>query len=319
MNRKGLLNSVYFIVFITTLLFILDVSISKIIPLNTGIKNYWIIEKKNTRYNKAFIGPSRVLHSIDGEIFSEQGKRKVINLGLSGVSYAEQYLILRTFLSENKNTLDELYIEVSYFNFIDPDSSFSYPFHEYYYFPFIKEDYVSTIIQDNSKNSMKTLMWRYVPFIRYAEFNSEFRPLILFKNSYNESLNSSFDKYGTKYLYGIADTLKLQSCYYHLNRMNEKTLSYLERMILLARQEGAKVCLFSSPVFSKKVLYKGNAYINYKKCLTDIIAKHKVGYYDFENNASLSNIGYFEDYTHLNKNGAKAFSEVFAESISNEQ
>ncbi|MBK7819375.1 MAG: hypothetical protein IPJ60_18925 [Sphingobacteriaceae bacterium] len=159
---------VMFVSIVLTLMIILDCSFTKIVPNNTIIKNYWLMNKKKANFDLAFVGPSRVLHAIDGETFERKLNCKTINLGLSGVGYAKQYLLLRKLIEENGIKLKQLFIEVSYYNLIDPDSAFSYPFHEYYYFPYIHTDFVYEVIKDNSNNKYKSWVWKYVPFVRFA-------------------------------------------------------------------------------------------------------------------------------------------------------
>lgn len=312
--KNSLLKSGLFLSFLFVVFFVLDKWCTEIVPKNTALKNYWILDKKGSFHDIAFIGPSRVLHSINGNAFKKNEDDQIINLGLSGAGYAEQYLILMSFL-KNRNKIDQLLIEVSYFNFINPDSSFSYPFHEYFYFPYIQDDDVYRIISDNAKSKIKCLFWKYFPLFRYAEFNSEFRPMLLFKSPYNKKAKNSFDEFGTVFLAENADTTLLKDVSYNISEMNEKTIGYLERMVLLAQKNNIKVSFFTSPVYGNKVLYKNNAFINYKNRLNGILEKYEIDYFDFEDHVISRDITNFKDYTHINKKGAEIFSRQLVDAI----
>jgi len=286
------------------------------IPQNTVIKNYWLLNKKNEKFDMAFIGPSRVLNTIDGSVFKSKLNLTPINLGLSGAGYAEQYLLLKLFLKENKNSVRTLYIETSYFNFIDPDSSFSYPFHDYYYFPFIKIDDVYDVIRDNSNQRSKVFIWRYLPFIRYAEFNSNFRPLVLFVSKKNEgNYTDGFDRFGTQLETKENGLNAFKVKTYSNPSMDTKTIGYLKKMIDLAKESKANVVLFTAPVYRKTLKYSQSARKAYSDELQEIIHKYKLKYYNFENIPLCDSMTNFNDNTHLNKKGAIMFSNVFSDSL----
>lgn len=305
-----------FVCLILTLMIILDHTFTQIVPTNTVVKNYWLLSKKKESYDMAFIGPSRVLHSIDCEVFEQRHKGKAINLGLSGVGYAEQYLVLRKLLEENEVKIKQLFIEVSYYNLIDPDSAFSYPFHEYYYFPYIQTDYVYEVIKDNSKKRYKSWAWKNIPFMRYAEYNSNLRPLVLFTSTLREgSGDSEFDKYGTIYLNEASKEEVFKPHYYTNSEMNEKTILYLEKMIALAKRNSTEVILFTSPVYSKVVSFDKKTLLNYKNTVNRIVSENKLEYYDFEHHVLCDSIANFYDVTHLNKRGAIMFSQNLSDSL----
>lgn len=298
------------------LLFFFDWVFTNRIPKNTVIKNYWILNKKSEKFDLAFIGPSRVLNTIDGVVFKSKLNAEVINLGLSGAGYAEQFLMLSLFLKENNNSIKTLFIETSYFNFIDPDSSFSYPFHEYYYFPYIKNKDVYDVIKDNSKEKLKVEMWRYFPFIRYAEFNSNFRSLFLFVSQKSE-INSKdgFDEYGTQLETKNSDINFCNEKTYTNPFMDTKTLTYLRKMIGLAKESNTEVVLFTAPVYRKALHYSLPAWKAYNDTLQKIVSQFKLKYYNFESIGLCDSLINFNDKTHLNRKGAILFSNVFSDSL----
>jgi hypothetical protein len=293
---------------------ILDWYFTASVPKNTVLKHYWLLNKKNEQYDMAFIGPSRVLNTLDLSVFESELHVNSINLGLSGAGYAELYLMFKSFVEENKNRIKNLYIEISYFNVIDPDSAFSYPFHEYYYFPYIKNAFVYDIIKDNSKNKLKCFAWKYLPFFRYAEFNLNFRSLILFKSeAHDGSVDMGFDKYGSALIDNeMREDVKAM---YNNSEMNGKTIHYLERMIELAQKNKMEVTLFTAPCYSKSVSYSKLALHNYKNVVEKITNSYKVNYLDFESNPLLNDKKFFLDKTHLNKKGAVVFSKIFSDTL----
>lgn len=298
------------------LLYCFDLALTNRIPKNTVIKNYWLLNKKNERFDIAFIGPSRVLNTIDGGVFKDKLNIAPINLGLSGAGYAEQYLLLKLFLKENKNSVGTLFIETSYFNFIDPDSSFSYPFHEYYYFPYIKKNDVYDVIMDNTKQKLKVAVWRYLPFVRYAEFNSNFRPLVLFVSKKSEVNHSDgFDSFGTQLETKDNGISSFKEKTYSNSSMDPKTIGYLIKMIDLAKENRTEVVLFTAPVYRKTLKYSQEAWNSYSGVLQKIISQYKLKYYNFESISLCDSVVNFNDKTHLNKRGALRFSSVFSDSL----
>jgi hypothetical protein len=257
-----------------------------------------------------------VLNTIDGAVFKHKLNEAPINLGLSGAGYAEQYLLLKLFLQENKNSVGTLFIETSYFNFIDPDSSFSYPFHEYYYFPYIKNNDVYDVIMDNTKQKLKVVMWRYLPFIRYAEFNSNFRPLVLFVSKKSEvNYTDGFDRYGTQLETKDNGISSFKEKTYSNSNMDPKTIGYLKKMIDLARENKTNVVLFTAPVYRKTLKYSQLAWKSYSDVLQKIISQYKLKYYNFESVPLCDSVVNFNDKTHLNERGALRFSNVFSDSL----
>ena len=294
---------------------LLDRYFSLTAPKNTVLKNYWILNKKENKFGNAFIGPSRVLNTLDLSAFEKNSNLPPLNLGLSGAAYAEQFLILKMFIEENKNTCQNLFIEISYFNLINPDSAFSYPFHEYFYFPYMSKDFVAQTIKNNSKNKLKSLMWQYVPFIKYAEFNSNFLPLILFTSSFKEGTgDKSFDKYGSILLNEFMDKNYKIGQYSNPNT-DQKNLNYLKGMIELAKKNNIKVTLFTAPSFTKSFSYSDSAYKNYQNTVYTICQQYSLPYFDFEKSEVCNDINNFSDRTHLNKTGAVKFSKIFCDTL----
>ena len=293
----------------------MDRYFTSIIPKNTALKHYWLLDKKNVQYDLAFIGPSRVLNTLDMSVFEKELHANSINLGLSGAGYAEQYLMLKTFMDENKNRIKKLFIEISYFNVIDPDSSFSYPFHEYYYFPYIQKEFVYEIIKDNAESKLKAMAWRYIPLIRYAEFNINFRPLILFTSTIEKgSGDRGFDKHGDMLLDKEMGEDHNKGTYSN-SQMNGKTISYLEKMITLAKEYKTEVTLFTAPAYNRGFSYSKEAFANYRRVVNEVVNRYGIKYCDFECIDMCNNKSYFADKTHLNKRGARLFSEAFCDTL----
>ena len=303
-----------YIIFLYLVLFLLDNYFSVTAQKNTVIKNYWLLNKKQSEFENAFLGSSRVLNMMDASIFDGQGSTNSINLGLSGVGYAEQYLIYRLFTEQNKNTIKTLFVEISYFSLITPDSAFSYPFHEYFYFPYIKSDFVYETIQDKSKNKLKCLAWRYLPFIKYAEFNVNFRPFILFNSSYKEGAANNFDKSGNLLLEEQNEKI-YSSKQYTNSTMDLKNISYLNKILELAKKNHKNIYLYTAPLNKTFLSYSLKASENYKQALNTIIRKYKLSYFNFEDHKISYEPGNFIDRTHLNKTASIKFSKILRDTI----
>jgi hypothetical protein len=314
--KNKLLSTTLFLLIGIATLIISDIYFTTKIPKNSLFKQYWLLNKKQCEYDLAFIGPSRVLNTIDAFVFEDQLGLKPINLGLSGVGYAEQYLLLDLLLEQNKLRIKKLNIEIGTSSVINPDSAYSYPFHEFFYFPYINNDTVFKIILDNSKNKSKAFAWKYVPFFRYAEFNSNFLPMVFFPFTIDETIgDKKFDIYGSILIDKQKGDDAFESQYIENLNINGKTITYLEKMIRLAQNHNIEVILFTAPMYKNSLTYSGKALMNYENLIASITLRYNIKYFNFSADKICADKGNFYDRGHLNKKGAKAFSEIFCDSL----
>lgn len=314
--RPHLKRVILFVGINVSLLAILDAIMCSQIPKSVAIKNYWLLSKTDQNYDLAFIGPSRVLNSMDCEVFERKLNCKAINLGLSGVGYAEQYVLLKLMMEENHARIKKLCVEVSYYNLINPDSSFSYPFHEYIYLPYLKKDGVFDVVKNNTKDQLKVYLWRYFPLAWFAEFNNSYlKMMFLVSNAPPGIGDMDFDEHGSVFLKSTESVNKKVAHYYSNSTMDLKTKVYLEKIIELAKRNGTEVVLYTSPVYTKKVTYSKSAWNNYRNTVNQLKRKYNLKYFDTEKANVSNDESKFYDITHLNRDGAMAFSSDLSDSL----
>ena len=293
----------------------LDIYFSSKIPLYHTDKSYWLLRQKKTNYDFAVIGSSGVNNCIDVALIEDQNKIKGINLGLAGSDFTENYLVFNYFLKNN--TIERLLINVDLSSF---DSlNFNYPFHDYRYFPFLNDKAVFETMYDVV--GLKAYVWRYLPFVKYVEFNKQLQINNFRKHSINNM--DYFKKYFDKNR-GSALLDKTNDFVFSKNILNKEYLylsksrvKYLEKMIKLAKRNNIQVEFFNNPSYLD---YNNKIYTNHleiENLIAEISKKYSIEYYHFNSYFTNSQKKYFYDYGHLNSVGAKIFSKALSDSMSN--
>jgi hypothetical protein len=245
--KVGLFFIMVWVIFLSLDYFITD----KLSTVQT--KQNWILNLTNKSVDYIVIGSSKSEQGADVTTIYKNSKLDGLNLSCSGCGIAEQFLLLNEFLQKNytKNVL--LMVDFTTF---DPNQ-FTYPFHDYLYFHRFGDTDVSNVIFDQT-NVKKFLIWKYIPFVRYAEFNSEFKRLIYneikleidnrgFSNPkktkvINSQRTNSFDNQSN----GIQK-------YDEINRMkiDDQAKNYLNKIINLCETKKIKLILASFPEYTK--------------------------------------------------------------------
>jgi hypothetical protein len=293
--------------FCLAIFYMLDRRISERSKRNLSRKPNWIFNHKKQDFDLAFIGSSRCYNHVDATLVGKLTSLKAINLGLSGSSYAENYLILKKFF-DNGNKIAHLFLQTDIYNF-DPKSSFNDPFHEYEYFPYADDPSIDSLIKENVAIE-KYYSWK-IPFVRYAEYNH----IYSFATLWNDfsSWKPSFDAAGAQLL--SMDSIKIfnpKRTKYSV--VDEKSLRYLELIISLCKKNDVKLTFFNAPEYYELCALQDGRTEIIKK-LKEIADSNDIEFLNFEGTELTLRKGNFLNPRHLNKRGALLFSASLAEII----
>jgi len=268
------------------------------------VKPFWIFKHQNQSFDFAVLGSSQAQCNVNIFTMEQKLKQKGINLGIGGAAFSEQYLVLRTFLKTNK--IYHLLLCVDIYGL--DTSKYDYPFHEYNYLPFIDDEDIYKFIKDYC--GYKAYIWKYIPFFKYAEFNSQIG-LKNFLNLYFE--NKRFDAKGSFLLNKrlIADNLQLSDTYYEIHNARIK---YLINIIELAKQNNIKVTFFRTPQFYIAYDYSPG-YKEVFEFYQQMAKKYNLAYLEFDDYSINKNENYYVDFDHFNSKGAENFSNLLAKTL----
>ncbi|MFT7421582.1 MAG: hypothetical protein ACI9QN_002513 [Arcticibacterium sp.] len=266
-------------------------------------KQNWILSLKEKKYDYAVLGSSRVYNVFDINTFSACSNSYGVNIGSSGSSYAESFLLLREFLKWN--TIDTLYLNVDEFSF-NSDISYSDPFKEYMFLPMFSDEMVQEIYADYLP-PWKLTLWRWLPLTKYIEFNSE----IKFESHSNNSWSNTG---GTLLVEGKMDNTidgNKEVKQYNIDSRDEK---YFRAILELSRNKEIKVILIKTPIFDgffKNV--QGTEEID--KYVIAVANERSLQFFNYQEFFDSSNRSYFKDVSHTNNLGSISYTRLLCESI----
>jgi len=309
--KKFLVDIILFSVVLT----IISAGISFALDKVFGGKHYshtkhnWVLATKNTQFDYAALGSSRVLNVIDVPLIDSLAGKSGINIATSGSGYADNYVLLKRFY-ESGNKTKTLFLNVDEYCF-DAQHHYSYPFADFEYMPFFYEPEINSAYSDCSSNYY---LWKYLPFSRYAEFSDKYKlqNLYILRNSksnydyskgYEELSDSSYKEFKT------TETL--------LNT-NKLDLDYFFKVIALCKENNTTPILITTPEYYKLYPFQKNRAALYKKIYHLKDSLH-LKYIHYDSLGDFSNISYFKDYTHTNSIGANLYSERLASLISQQR
>ncbi|MCI4670291.1 MAG: hypothetical protein MRZ79_19295 [Bacteroidia bacterium] len=273
-------------------------------------KQEWVLSKQGESFQDGFIGSSRAFNMLDMNILSKELGRKTINLATSGSNFSENLLLLHLFL-QNGNQLERVFIQADVYG-LDSKNSYSYPFHDYVYLPYLGDSLVDQLYK-REVPSYKYLMWRYIPFLKYMEFNDRYSFYKMIRGGYN-CTESEFDgalgsEIHTDNGFEENEEARLK---FGVNATDVKSLVDL---IDYCKQNGIEVVLYQAPEYVDYVKRQKNR----SEVLEEyqaILKGEKLKWLDFVGEDSLNtNKLYFKDNTHLNQSGVEAMSKSLAVKI----
>lgn len=303
----------FFFVLILVFFYLMDELYDKYVIKDNRTKTYWALNQENKSYDFAILGSSRALGTLDPKILIENTNFKNgVNLGLEGIDYREIYLLTKLFLGNN-NTVKNLFIQTDVYSL--DTSFFSYPFHEYKYLPLIEDKEVFRVIKQFY--GKKAYLWKYIPFLKYTEYNYQIgfknftKGIIGAKGNYSNTLgyNKPSKKMINKETYeyyrdqfGKGYNIKIQDF--------EKI--YFEKILKLAKKNHMNVVLFNAPEYIKMIKFQKNRE-KIIKYYNDRVSACGFFYYNIQDSEFVKNNEYFQNYTHVNQKGSNLFSKMFAD------
>lgn len=312
-----------FLILLLCGMFVLDAIYKKTIPKNIAEKTYWIFNQKPQTYNYIVLGSSRAESSFDCVYFDSITNSKGINLAINGAGLIENELILRKFLQ--KNSTQVLFLELDEAN-LSPINHLSYPFHEYLYLPYLDDTLIARFVKQEDKNHHYYL-WKYIPFVKYAEFNAKFS---INKLIQHEKIDTMIDYKGyrafinhqpeytfkdwqghftdKRYWY-VADYSTPQKEY---EKIDEKSVQSIQNIIALCKEKNIQLVFYCAPSFeSHYTKYKYNAYHKFD-FIESLSSTNKIPFINFANWKYNAVDSFYYDYSHLNSVGARQMSFIMA-------
>lgn len=304
------MSNIFRVAFFSSVLVVLLFSVNIIydlaIPYDITEKVNWILSKKNEEYNFAVLGSSRAYLTVHIPTIEQALNGKGINISLEGTAYPEQYLIF--YLFTNQTRITHLLFQIDIFGL--DDSTFSYPYHEYLYFPYIYNGNVFDSLLDNC--GYRVYAWKYLPFFKYAEYNSQIGLINIMKAV--RGLKPVFDESGSLLIEKEWDDSTVKNMKPQVFAISEKRLKYFLQIIELAKKRNIKVTMFMAPEYSAIYKYQTNRK-DILRFYNNLATKYNIPFLEFRDKDICEDKANFYNAGHLNKKGALLFSDRLAKTL----
>ena len=281
--KKFLTYLIVRVLILIAILFLLDITYTKIYTDKKGVRNKieFIFQNKNKQYDYIFLGSSRVEFHVNTPLINDETGKKSLNLGTSGQNLPETFLALKLLVNQNIKA-EKYFIQIDEADLVKSrKKSFS---GVSYFLPFIKNEEV--------KNHLKKYDIDYfedtqLPFYRYMNYG--------YKIGYRELLLKIGNKNREKDFYiGLETVMKNDTLSNYFK--NKYSTKIVDEILLYGKANKIKLVFYTSPYYNvknesvfKKVLKENNIF----------------SYTD-----SITNIELYKDIGHLNKFGATKFTEM---------
>ena len=274
-------------------------------------KPSYVISCKNNNFDYVVGGSSRVHNNFNSPLFDSLCGVNGFNIGNGGSALCQNYLTLYMFL-KNGNKI-KTYIQQVEDNFLmDPKKAFTYPFQDYFFMPYIGDETVDECFK-SSVSLTKFYIWKFIPFIKYAEFNNYY--------SFNKILHPTVvDKDVLKLKgYSKLQTLHVDGFPLKIYQRTEEipvdasNIFYLNKIRNLCLDNNINFIIYSSPVYQKNYLVNKQPKLH--AGLMDYIKNNKVKYFNFMLDKRYENDSLFYDETHLNSMGTDLFIAQLSDSL----
>ncbi len=256
----------------------------------TKFQNLRALENQSIDY--VFLGSSRVENGISPEIIENKTGKKTINLGFQASKMSDIYLIFQL-LDEYHINYKKAFIQVDYiFNL---ENGFSNVL-SYEILPFINDN---KVISNYCKSNDENNFWRnkHIPFYRYCSTSQKIgmREIVmnLLKKQTTISAKKGFDPlYGSFSggKYNLPETIANKNKYYNLivdySFKNKKDVTFFIAPFRISNNDFSFVQKLKTKIPNLK---------------------------NFSN--ELPNDKYFQNNSHLNNNGAIAFTNILIEKL----
>ncbi|MBQ0786900.1 MAG: hypothetical protein KBT69_05335 [Oceanihabitans sp.] len=266
------------------LLIVLDFIYTKIYSsaMYNRSKVSWVKNISNeTPLDYAVFGSSRAAFHINPKQILQTTNQFGVNLAYPAATNLEIKLMLQHFLEEHQ--VKRIFIQVDkVYNkeTIDPIAITPW-------MPYLRKDYVYAEI---AKQDSLAFFKKYLPFYRYMLYDSKlgFRELAMAfmkDNKMEENLGFS----------GINGTMKKEATF-RIKALENKKNRHLLEILEICKKNEINCYFFTAPYYQTDFN-------------TEVLKENLPNYIDFSK--SINNISMFNDYQHLNIQGAKAFTDLF--------
>lgn len=279
-----------------------------------SLKTRWAIELKDTHVDYLFLGSSRIANMIVSTDFDSTLHTTSINLATAGSSYGESYVLFQQYLAHG-NTAKTLVLSFDLFKSRHRDfkgeGSTPLIFKHFDFFPYEEVPEIKSVY--NSYTSpWHMYLWKYVPFSRYAEFNTYFKVDSLLQFLIDGKPQQANFNRNTG-----------QQLIYNFNFKGEKTSvpggvqigprseQYLLKILALAKQHNISIILATAPYYKMKAFDRKN-----HTMFVDFLEnKFNARYIDFTASNEWNTYTYFSDPLHTNVYGSKLYTKMLCDSL----
>ncbi|MBZ9729729.1 hypothetical protein LB467_08505 [Salegentibacter sp. JZCK2] len=248
-----------------------------------------ILQLKNTHYDVAFFGSSRTENHIDCELVERVTGKSCINLGISGASITDMYILME-FAELNNIKFDKAFMQIDYnYNHTGLTNFFKAGI-----IPFINKSDIRSLIPSQDRKDA----YFKIPFYRYLIYNKVLGTRELIASLMNRKNNLDFSLgFTPKIGQGTAVSGSFPS---KLKRNNND----LDKMISLSEKSGTKLLFFTAPycdeVENRHIIHSLEKRLPNWKNYISIFDNKEENYF---------NCG------HLNKEGAQEFTKIITEDL----
>jgi hypothetical protein len=287
------------------LLVVASLVLDRITVKDSQSKVKWVLAKRNLNLGYAVLGSSRAQLTTNVAELDDWWQTRGINLGLNGTAYPELDLIWELFLDANR--VDCLLLEVDAVGL--DSSSFSYPFHDYEYVPYLRDPIVFRHFL--AERGLRAYLWRDFPFAAYAAFND--RTMISAAHALR-TLPPPWDSTGTLLIDRAFDPNEWAGWSVKPLRIDSVRSARLDSILDRSARKGVHVIMYMAPEYFMVDRYQPNR--------ASIIAfyrekarAHEVPFLTFEDSPLRRDKSNYFDPSHLNRGGARRFTAVLAATV----
>jgi hypothetical protein len=269
-------------------------------------KPIWVQKFEKRNFDFIISGSSRAENNVDINTIEQLTNYKGLNIAYEGSAFSENYLALYTFF-KNGNKAKYILLNADEWGVIDQKKAYNYPFHGYYYFNGMGNDTIDQLLKENY-GSLKYFLWKYIPFVKYAEYNNIYNPCRMI---YEKPLNFEKNKGADLLSSNSSKDWKLEE---HTLMPDKYSVMNLNRIIELCKTYKMQLIFFNAPnfieLFSNKKIITGDTCL---KLVKSIAQRNNIEYWDFSFQKEISgDRSLFYNSNHLNSDGAKMFSKCIA-------
>tara|TARA_B100000683_G_C12480666_1_gene551273 strand:+ start:1186 stop:2070 length:885 start_codon:yes stop_codon:yes gene_type:complete len=281
------------------------------------LKQNWIMNIKDQSFEYVFLGSSRAENMLDAGMVERQTGKRSLNIAVSGCGHEELHIILKIFLS-NGNRFKYLFYQNDIYGFQNK-AGVNYHFHDYAFLPYLYNDSVSAVFKD-VVGGLKLWFWKYVPYSKYAEFNIWYPIKYLWSDNvcqykYYDGFGSAILSENNQGALGV-ERLFVDTTFQKKYHFDAMALKYVKKNLKLAKDSNIKVITYTAPEYM--ALYKTQ--INREEMnnkIDSLSESFGAKFFLFEDETICYNDSLFVDYSHLNAEGTRAFTQLLIDSVVN--